>query len=136
MARFSPQDIEEIVKLLIEGMTEAGFTGVKCERSPLPEASWKILDVDSQKMGYDEPIDPAQFAEESHYHRVATDQGAFGLWIEPYVTLDLEGTDVAQALLPPEIRDEPDFWDWCFIGLEEHTFEQLFSELTKGSRQP
>ena len=88
MPRLDSQAVEEMVKLTLEMLTDAGFTGVKLERAPMSEAVIESF----RKEAPGEVIDPVVFGGETHYHRVTTDQGSFGIWYEPYVTLDLHGT--------------------------------------------
>ncbi len=135
MPKFDAQAIAEIVKLTEEMLVNAGFTGVKLEPAPLSDATIKVLEAASD----DDEIpftDPA-FATELHNHRVTTDQGTFGIWFEPYVTLSIAGLGLdAKLFSPPDADDEgvPD--GWCLIGIGEGTFERLFIELTKKQRQP
>lgn len=135
MSGFTESEIQDILKFLTEGLAEAGFTGTKFERAVMPLASWEILTRESRTGKTAEPM-PEEFSDEIIYHRVTTDQGKFGLWLEPFITLDLGGTGVAQAFLPSEVGANPGLGDWCFIGLEEATFMKLFIEFIKKSRQP
>jgi hypothetical protein len=135
MTRFSESDVHEIVHFLTEALTEAGFTGTKFERGLLPQASWEILTGESRVDKEDVPM-PETFSEEIIYHRVTTDQGTFGLWLEPFITLDLGGTGVAKSFLTHEVADNTALADWCFFGLEQNTFKKLFTEFAKNRRQP
>jgi hypothetical protein len=135
MSRFSESDVDEIVLLLTEGLVDAGFTGTKIERATLPQASWEIFTRESRTDEEVEPM-PAGFSQEILYHRVTTDQGSFGLWLEPFFTLDLKGSGVEKAFLTDEAKEDPTLIDWCFVVLEENTFMRLFIEFTKKSRQP
>lgn len=72
-------------------LKKAGFTGVQVQRTPLPP----------HLMGLFEPGEltgpnPAEDAgREMNYLRIVSDQGEFGLWTEPYFTLDLNGTGLS-----------------------------------------
>ena len=135
MPRFDAQAIAEIVLMTQEMLADAGFTGVKIEPAPLSEETIKALEASAE----DDEIpfrDPA-FATELHNHRVTTDQGTFGIWFEPYVTLSLAGLGLdAKIFSPPDADDEDMPEGWCLIGIGEGTLERLFIELTKKQRQP
>jgi hypothetical protein len=137
MSKFDAQAIEEIVTLTREMLVDAGFTGVKIEASPMPNATIEALEAQSAAEGDDEiPFRDPEFAKEIHYHRVTSDQGAFGIWFEPYVTVDLHGLDLdIKAFLPPEAAaDVPE--GWCLIGMDDGVPERLFIELVKKRREP
>jgi len=135
MPKFDAQAIAEFVAVTEEMLTDVGFTGVKLEPAPLSEAILASFRADPQSD--DIPFEDPVFAEEVHYHRITTDQGTFGIWFEPYVTLDIGGLGLdVKAFLPPEAADVAMPEGWCLIGLEEGVPEKLFEELTKKSRQP
>ena len=134
MPKFDADARAHFVELIRETLAEAGFTGISLVPSALPEAT-----VASLRSGGDDdevPFASPAFAEEVGYHRIITDQASFGIWFEPYVTVDLAGTGVSiAAFYPTEAAgDIPD--DWYFAGFDEDVFKTLFVELAKKSRQP
>jgi|GEM_PF-3593853 len=139
MPKFDAQAIAEIVILTQEMLVDAGFTGVKLEPAPLSDATIQALEAMSEEDEDDEiPFEDAEFAmTELHNHRVTTDQGTFGIWFEPYVTLSIAGLGLdAKRFVPPDasVDDMPE--GFCLIGIGEGTFEKLFVELVKKRRQP
>jgi len=133
MPKFDAQAIAEIVAMTQELFTDAGFTGVKLERAPMSDA---VIESFRQEEP-DEEFDPVAFGEEVHYHRVTTDQGCFGIWFEPYVTLDLYGTGLDLKEILPEEADTDGMPDgWSLIGLDQETPERLLAAFVKKRRQP
>lgn len=133
MSMLSQQEIDEMAPMFGEMLEDVGFTGVKLERAPLPEAAVKALTSE----GKDDDLDVADpaFAEELGYHRVTTDQGTFGIWFQPYVTLDISGTGLDITLFVPEDASAEGMPEgWCFIGVDEGTILKLFEELAKKER--
>lgn len=134
MPRLDAQAIAEMVKMTEELLAAAGFTGVKIERAPMSESVMKAFREEDPD---DAPDDAESFGEETRFHRVTTEQGSFGIWYEPYVTLELSGTGVdVRELLPRDAEAEEMPEGWSLIGLDEGIPEKLFIALTKRSREP
>lgn len=135
MARFDAEARAHFAEMIREGLAEAGFTGIHVAPAQMPDATVAAL-----KSGGDDddeiPFGDPAFSEEVAYHRVTTDQGSFGVWFEPYLTLDLSGTGVPiKDFYPPEAVSEiPE--GWAFIGIEEDAFRKLFTAFTAQGRQP
>jgi hypothetical protein len=130
MSRYDAEARQYFIDALAEGLAEAGFTGISIKSAPMPEATVAALKSggeDDDEIPFGDPT----FAEEVAYHRITTDQGSFGLWLEPYVTLDLAGSGVpVTAFIPAEQADDVPA-GWAFIGLEEQTFKKLHAEFAK-----
>src|SRR5689334_18893463 len=115
MQVYTKRELAKIVDLMAQGMREAGFTGIKIERSDLPQASW---DAFTEEDAEEDAPSPADLSSELVCHRVTTDQGGFGLWLQPYPTIDICGTGLDPKAFFPADQDLSDLpSDWGFIGM-------------------
>lgn len=134
MQVYTKRELDKIVELMTQGMQEAGFTGIKIERADLPQASWDAFTEEDEE---EDKRSLADLSSELVYHRVTTDQGSFGLWLQPYPTVDIccAGLDL-KSFFPPgqDLSALPS--DWGFIGMDEDIFKQLFGEFAKAGRKP
>lgn len=136
MRVYTKRELAKIAGLMMQGMEEAGFTGIKIDRADMPQASFDNLMQEDKEAGEDLPS-IADFSSEVCYYRVATDQGSFGFWLQPYPTLDLTGTGLDIKTFMPSGQDLSGLPpDWCFIGMDEDIFKQLFEAFAKKSGQP
>ncbi len=136
MPKYDADARASFVELIREGLAEAGFTGIQLAPAQMPDATVAALKSGEDDDDDEAPFDDPAFSEEVAYHRVMTEQGSFGLWFEPYMTLDLSGTGIPiKDFYPPEAAsDIPE--GWAFIGLEEDTFRKLFKAFGTHGRQP
>ena len=133
MGRYTKEDAAEMAAMIEEALGHVGFTGAKLARAPVSEDVLQGLREEEP----DEEFDPVAFGDEIHYHRVTTDQGSFGIWFEPYPTLDLYGTELdLKDILPADADTEGMPEGWSLIGLDEETLERLFAAFEKKQRQP
>ena len=134
MSRFDAQAIAEMVTMVEEMLAKAGFTGVKLESAPMSAHVIKGFQEEDPEEDFSDPV---AFGQEVGYHRITTDQGVFGIWFEPYVTVDIGGLGIDAKVFLPEDAPADDMPDgWCLIGLDEGVLEKLFIEIIKKSRQP
>jgi hypothetical protein len=128
MSATTKKQIDTMVELLKQGMTDARFTGITVTRSEMPQASFDVLF--SEDDDEDRP-DRVVFSAEIAYHRVVTEQGGFGFWLFPYPLLDLRGTRVSVKAMM--VTDPGDLLpaDWSFVEMHEQVFKTLFAEFAK-----
>ena len=134
MSKLDPEALTHFLEMIGEILAEAGFTGVKLEPStPTAEAVASLSDDLEDGHAFSDP----EFSKEVGYHRVATDQGTFGIWFHPYVTLDLGGLGIdVKVFSPPDASHEGMPEGWCLVALDEGILPKLFVELAKKSREP
>ena len=83
---------------VVEALTQAGFSGIRVKRAPIPPELLKSFP------GGAAGKDPVKLGDQTNYFRIESDQGAFGMWLKPYATLDLHGTGLTVAdFLPAEM---------------------------------
>jgi hypothetical protein len=134
MSQLTKEALADFVTKTQEMLDKAGFTGVELSPGSPSEEAVAAL---SEEGDDENPFGDPKFVEEIGYHRITTDQATFGIWFQPYVTVDIGGLGIdPKAFLPEGASADGMPEGWCLIGLDEGVFEKLFAEISKKSGQP